>query len=99
MRRNFHTSSLPSSATFAIKPAFNRSPFTQKQQQPKEMMDHDEDHAEFSSSSTTNFQCPVAAIGIGGTSGFDLFEEEDKRRENAFKAVLVITLCITGYRK
>ena len=30
------------------------------------------------------------------SSGFNLFEEEDTRRENAFKGVMIVCLCISG---
>ena len=30
------------------------------------------------------------------SSGFNLFEEEDRRRENAFKAVMIVCLCVSG---
>jgi hypothetical protein len=53
----------------------------------------DEQVAEFSNNNNNFQQCASAATS---TNGFNCFEEEDARRENAFKAVLVISLCISS---
>jgi len=85
MRRNLHITSdrdhHPSSTTTS----------TTKQGTNRHCGILDDQVAEFSNN---NFQqCASAA---SSTNGFNCFEEEDARRENAFKAVLVISLCISS---
>jgi hypothetical protein len=43
-----------------------------------------------------NFQQFATNSAASGANGFDLFEEEDRRRENAFKTILIISLCLAG---
>ena len=42
------------------------------------------------------FQTDTKSTGGTHSNGFELFNEEDRRRENAFKVILVVSLCITG---
>lgn len=51
-----------------------------------------------SQSCCCNNSSKIEALEIfpSSSSGFNLFEMEDRRKENAFKTVMIVCLCISG---